>query len=145
MDFCWAASAKIKYNKKKTSRGPLCCSVCVRNLVDLYGPAWPTRIVKFITVQHNKFVKSNVCMCAWCRYVSTQFVLALIRKKYKMCLMHDASDICGALFLYMSHSLHLTTPCTLVLSSTLLFIAGPSEPPSLIIIIIIITYILTDP
>lgn len=58
-----------------------------------------------------------------------------------MCLMHDSSDICGTLFLYMSHSLHLTTPCTLVLSSTLLFISGPSEPPSLIII----AYILSDP
>lgn len=55
--------------------------------------------------------------------------------------MHDVSDICGALFLYMSYSLHLTTLCTLALSSTLLFIAGPSEPPSLIII----AYILTEP
>ena len=60
--------------------------------------------------------------------------------------MHDSSDICGAQFLYMSRSLHLTTLCTLALSSTLLFIAGPSEPPSLIIIIIfIIAYILSDP
>lgn len=61
-----------------------------------------------------------------------------------MCLMHDSSDICRAQFLYMSHSLHLTTLCALVLSSTLLFIAGPSEPPSLIIIFII-AYILSDP
>lgn len=74
--------------------------------------------------------------------VSTQIFPASIRKIFnKMCLMHDSSDICGAQFLYVSHSLHLTTLCTLALSSTSLFIAGPSEPPSLIII----AYILSDP
>lgn len=43
---------------------------------------------------------------------------------------------------YTSHSLHLATLRTLVLSSTLLFIAGPSEPPKLIFII---AYIPSDP
>lgn len=42
MDFCWAVSAKIKYSKKKTSRGVFCSSVFVRNLVDLYTLARPT-------------------------------------------------------------------------------------------------------
>lgn len=57
-------------------------------------------------------------MCAECVYcsisVSTQFFPASFRKniQQKMCLMHDSSDICGAQFLYMSHSLHLTTLCT---------------------------------
>lgn len=54
------------------------------------------------------------------------------------------------LSLSFSLCLHLTTLCTLALSSTLLFIASPSEPPSLIIIVVvvvvfIVAYILSDP
>ncbi len=78
--------------------------------------------------------------------VSTQFFSASTTKIFnKMCLMLDLSDICGAQFLYTSHPLHLPLLCTRALSSILLFIAGPSEPPRLLILIIIlIAYIQAD-
>lgn len=63
----------------------------------------------------------------------------------KMCLMRDWPDICGARFLLdVSLPFISLRSCTLVLTSTLLFIAGPSEPPSLIIFIII-AYVPSDP
>ena len=59
--------------------------------------------------------------------------------------MRDWPDICGArILLDVSLPFISLRSCTLVLTSTLLFIAGPSEPPSLIIFIII-AYVPSDP
>lgn len=45
-------------------------------------------------------------------FLSTRLFPASIREiSHKMCWMPDSSDICGAQFLYASHSLHLTTLC----------------------------------
>lgn len=45
-------------------------------------------------------------------FLSTCLFPASIREiSHKMCWMPDSSDICGAQFLYASHSLHLTTLC----------------------------------
>lgn len=99
-------------------------------------------ITSEIVLHDNKFLFSYSVFSA--QFHVNTILSCFLEKEYstKMCLMNDSSDICGAQLLHMSHSLHLTTLCTPVLSSTLLFIAGPSEPPSLIIII---AYILSDP
>ena len=124
MDFCWVASAKIKYSKRKTSGGSVCSTAFVRNLADLCGRKSKQKKLNGECYDMTTTFWGRVC--ALLSSVSTQLFPASVRKIFNTtCRAHDSSGISGAHILCMSNSLHLTKLCTHFI---LLFIVGPSEP-----------------
>lgn len=137
MDFCWAAGAKRSNSTKKKKEGE-------------EGP--PGLLSALDCQRPNAFflrlynVTTQLLNLPCLRYF-------LLLPVYPLLPRQNMSDVWFFWHMWSTVSLNVPAPfisatlCTPVLISTLLFIAGPSEPPSLniIIVIIIIAHILSDP
>lgn len=145
MDFCWAAGAKRsnstkkkKRRRRRTSRAPFSSW-----LSETQREQWNGCEAFFLRLYN---VTTQLLNLPCLRYF-------LLLPVYPLLPRQKMSDVWFFWHMWSTVSLNVPAPfisatlCTPVLISTLLFIAGPSEPPSLniIIVIIIIAHILSDP
>lgn len=144
MDFCWAAGAKRsnstkkKRRRRRTSRAPFSSW-----LSETQREHWNGCEAFFLRLYN---VTTQLLNLPCLRYF-------LLLPVYPLLPRQNMSDVWFFWHMWSTVSLNVPAPfisatlCTPVLISTLLFIAGPSEPPSLniIIVIIIIAHILSDP
>lgn len=144
MDFCWAAGAKRsnstkkKRRRRRTSRAPFSSW-----LSETQREQWNGCEAFFLRLYN---VTTQLLNLPCLRYF-------LLLPVYPLLPRQNMSDVWFFWHMWSTVSLNVPAPfisatlCTPVLISTLLFIAGPSEPPSLniIIVIIIIAHILSDP
>lgn len=145
MDFCWAAGAKRsnstkkrKRRRRRTSRAPFSSW-----LSETQREQWNGCEAFFLRLYN---VTTQLLNLPCLHY----FILLPV---YPLLPRQNMSDVWFFWHMWSTVSLNVPAPfisatlCTPVLISTLLFIAGPSEPPSLniIIVIIIIAHILSDP